>query len=174
MLEERIRIPEGIDFSIKDRTIIISGPKGQLKRSFDQPWLNWLSISAEDRTIVIKSKFEKRKHKAMVGTVKALIRNAIKGVTEGWTVKMKIVYAHFPISVKVEGRKVIISNFLGEKAPRVAEIVGDAKVRVEGDEVIVEGIDKYEVGQTALNIENATKIKRRDPRVFQDGIYRIS
>jgi large subunit ribosomal protein L6 len=39
--------------------------------------------------------------------------------------------------------------------------------------VIVEGVDKYEVGQTAWNIEKATRIKRRDPRVFQDGIYRV-
>jgi large subunit ribosomal protein L6 len=44
-------------------------------------------------------------------------------------------------------------------------------VEIRGQEVIVEGIDKEECGQTAANLEQATKIKDKDPRVFQDGIY---
>jgi len=72
---------------------------------------------------------------------------------------MKIVYAHFPMSIKVEGDKVIIENFLGEKAPRIAKIVGkDTKVYVKGDDVIVEGIDVEAVGQTAANIHLATHL----------------
>ena len=99
------------------------------------------------------------------------IRNMIEGVKEGFRYKLKIVYSHFPISVKVQGDKVIIENFLGEKAPRIAKIVGNTKVRVEKQDIIVEGPDIEEVGQTAANIEQATKIKGFDRRVFVDGIY---
>jgi len=95
----------------------------------------------------------------------------ITGVTRGYRYRLKIVFSHFPVSVKVEGDKVIIENFLGEKAPRIAKIVGDVKVRVEKDDVIVEGIDIEAVGQTAANIELATKISDFDRRVFVDGIY---
>jgi large subunit ribosomal protein L6 len=86
---------------------------------------------------------------------------------------MKIVYAHFPMTVKADGSKVTIENFLGERHPRTAKILGDTQVQIKGDEVIVSGINKEEVGQTMANIEQATKIKGRDPRVFQDGIYLV-
>ena len=48
------------------------------------------------------------------------------------------------------------------------------KVAVEGDKVKVEGTDKELVGQTAANIETLTKIKGRDRRIFQDGIFIIN
>ncbi|MEM2385595.1 MAG: 50S ribosomal protein L6, partial [Candidatus Bathyarchaeia archaeon] len=51
------------------------------------------------------------------------------------------------------------------------KIVGNAKVRISGDDVIVQGISIEDVSQTAANIEQATKIRRKDPRVFLDGIY---
>jgi large subunit ribosomal protein L6 len=66
---------------------------------------------------------------------------------------------------------VIIENFLGEKSPRRTKIVGRAEVRVKGNEIVVTGIDKEECGQTAANLEQATRVKNLDPRVFQDGIY---
>ncbi|RJS73981.1 50S ribosomal protein L6, partial [Candidatus Bathyarchaeota archaeon] len=79
--------------------------------------------------------------------------------------------AHFPISVRVKDGYVVIENFLGERSPRYAKIVGDVKISVEQDDVVVKGIDIEKVGQTAANIENATRIKGKDPRVFLDGIY---
>ncbi len=110
----------------------------------------------------------------MLGTIIAHTRNMIKGLKEGYSYKLKVVYTHFPISVKVEGDKVVITNFLGEKTPRVAKILGDTKVQVNGQEIIVSGSDKELVGQTAANIETATKISKKDRRVFQDGIYIVS
>ncbi|HDM44934.1 MAG TPA: 50S ribosomal protein L6, partial [Candidatus Bathyarchaeota archaeon] len=99
------------------------------------------------------------------------INNMIKGVTEGFVYKMKIVFSHFPISVRVDGDQVLIENFTGEKSPRRAKIIGDTKVTVKGDDIIIEGIDINAVSQTAANIQQATKIKNKDPRVFLDGIY---
>ena len=109
----------------------------------------------------------------MVGTFASHVSNMIKGVSEGFEYRMKVVYAHFPMQLKVDGRKLMISNFLGEKKPRSANILGISAVKTTADEVIVTGIDKEDVGQTAANIEQATRIKRFDPRVFQDGIYTV-
>ena len=106
-----------------------------------------------------------------MGTVRSHVQNMITGVTKGFTYKLKVVFSHFPISIKVDGRRVLIENFIGERSPRVAKIVGDAKVTVKGEDVIVQGINVEDVAQTAANIQQATKIKRKDPRKFLDGIY---
>ncbi len=82
-----------------------------------------------------------------------------------------MVYSHFPIQLRVDGDRLIIGNFLGEKKDRTAWIQSGVDVALNGDEVVVTGINKESVGQTAANIEQATRIKARDPRVFQDGIY---
>ncbi|HDL15060.1 MAG TPA: 50S ribosomal protein L6, partial [Euryarchaeota archaeon] len=74
---------------------------------------------------------------------------------------------------KVKGNEVIVENFLGERVPRKTEIFGICKVKVKGQEVTVEGINKEDVGQTAARLEQLTKIKGKDRRIFQDGIYLI-
>jgi len=93
------------------------------------------------------------------------------GVTEGYSYKMKVVYSHFPIQLKITGTKLEINNFLGEKNPRFARIEEGVKVTLGNDELSIVGIDRERVGTTAASIERATKIRYRDPRVFQDGIY---
>lgn len=106
-----------------------------------------------------------------MGTVAALVENMIKGVTRGFTYKLKIVFSHFPISVKVKDNVVSIENFTGERSPRLTNIIGNSKVIVKEDDVLVQGIALEDVSQTAANIERATKVKSKDPRVFLDGIF---
>lgn len=170
VLREEIPIPEGIDVTIEDG-VTIKGSKGQLSRKFNYPNV---VIKKDDGNVVLEANFPKKKDKAMLGTIRSHISNMITGLTDGFTYNMKIVYAHFPMTVKAGKDKVIIENFLGERYPRTAKIVGSAKVQVKGDEVIVTGINKEDVGQTMANLEQATKIRGRDPRVFQDGIYFVS
>lgn len=170
VLREEIPIPEGIDVTIDD-SILIKGSKGQLERKFNYPGI---SIVKKDGNIVLEANFPKKRDKAMLGTIRSHIKNMIIGLTDGFTYNMKIVYAHFPMTVKAGVDKVTIENFLGERYPRTAKIVGSAKVHVSGDEVKITGINKEDVGQTMANLEQATKIKGRDPRVFQDGIYFLS
>ncbi|MDL2246202.1 50S ribosomal protein L6 [Methanobrevibacter sp. OttesenSCG-928-K11] len=169
-LREEITIPEGVEVIIDD-DVSIKGPNGQISRKFTHPNVN---IKIDDNKVILETSFPKKKDKAMIGTTKAHISNMIIGVTDGFTYHMKIVFAHFPMTVKPAGDKVNIDNFLGERHPRHAKIVGDAKVSVKGDEVTITGVNKEDVGQTMANLEQATKIKGRDPRVFQDGIYLTS
>ncbi len=170
ILREEIPIPDGIEVTVEDE-VTVSGSKGELKRKFK--YRN-IKIMKEDDNIVLETHFPKKRDKAMLGTIKSHINNMITGLTKGFSYKMKIVYAHFPMTVKTTENRVIIENFLGERHPRKAKILGDTRVNIKGDEVVVEGINKEEVGQTMANIEQATKIKGRDPRVFQDGIYLIN
>jgi len=168
IVARKVEIPEGVTVNVDGRKVEVIGEKGRLVRDFSN---SSVSIKVEDNQVIVSTDNSHRKAIAMVGTVCSHINNMIKGVTKGFTYKLKIVYAHFPISVKVEGDKILIENFIGERAPRVAKIVGDVKVIVKGDDVLVQGINIEEVGQTAANIEQATKIKNKDPRKFLDGIY---
>ncbi|KZX17763.1 50S ribosomal protein L6 [Methanobrevibacter cuticularis] len=169
VIKEEILIPKGVDVAIGN-ILTVKGPQGEVSRKFTYPNI---SIKKEDDKVLLETSFPKKKDKSMIGTTRAHISNMIIGVTSGFTYKMKIVFAHFPMTVKVKGNKVSIDNFLGERHPRSANIVGATKVNVKGDEVTVTGINKEDVGQTMANLEQATKIKGRDPRVFQDGIYLV-
>src|SRR3989344_4935855 len=80
---------------------------------------------------------------------------------------------HFPVTLKVEGNKFVITNFLGEKTPRFAKIPQGVKVEVKGQKITVSSHNKDLAGQTAANLEKATKIRSRDRRIFQDGIFLV-
>jgi len=166
-----IEIPEGVNINIENGVVSVEGPKGKLHRKLYHPKIE---IKKEENKIIVRAELPRRKEKALVGTFAGHIKNMIKGVTEGFTYKMKIVYSHFPIKASVKGNEFIIENFLGEKSPRKAKLFGNVKVTVKGSDVIIEGINREEVGQTAANIEAATKVRDKDVRVFQDGIYIVS
>jgi large subunit ribosomal protein L6 len=95
----------------------------------------------------------------------------IKGVTHGWTYQMKPVFNHFPIKMTMHGDEFHVENFLGERSPRVAKIIPGVKITIKGPDVTIEGVDLASVSQTAANIEGSTKIRNKDIRVFQDGVY---
>jgi large subunit ribosomal protein L6 len=74
----------------------------------------------------------------------------------------------------VKGNQFVVNNYFGERVPRTSNIIDGVQVKVQNKtEVVVSGIDKEAVGQTAANIERSTTIKKRDRRVFQDGVYLI-
>lgn len=171
-LEAVVDIPDGVQVSMNGRTLEVKGPKGKVSKDLSKIHVD---IRVDDSSVRIRPLLARgkprRKDRAIVNTMQSIVRNMIEGVLHGYTYRLKIVHAHFPISVKVKGKQVLIENFIGERSPRVAEIVGDCKVSVEGEDVIVKGINLEDVAQTAANIENATSIKEKDIRVFLDGIY---
>ncbi len=167
---EKFDVPEGLQVSQKGNTIHVKGPKGEIEREFLN---NYVTVKATGKKVSISASKQKNYSRAIVGTWKSIINSMFSGVKNGFQYEMKIDYTHFPMRVSVRGQKVVIENFLGERSPRSAQIVGKCSVSVKGDRVFVSGIDRYEVGETAANIERATKIKGFDLRVFQDGIYLI-
>ena len=170
-MEKKIAIPKDIVVEIDKMKIKVKGPKGELEKDFDSPFFNDIISMEKNSEIVIKSNTDKRKLTAMVGTICSHINNMIVGVTVGFSYKMKIFYSHFPMSITVKDVNVEIRNFLGEKGARIAKIVGDTSIKVEKDELILEGINIEGIGQTCANIERACKLGKKDRRVFLDGIY---
>jgi len=170
-IKEQIKIPDNVKVTIDNNIILLKGEKGELKRTFSHPKIN---IKINGNNVEINGKDARRKELALIGTIKAHIKNMIKGVTEGFEYKMKTVFSHFPIKTSVEGNEFIIQNFLGERSARRAKILEGVNIEIKGDDVTVQGINKEKVGQTVANIERATAVKRRDTRIFQDGVYRTS
>ncbi len=163
-----VEIPEGVDVSVDGRTVTVKGAKGALTRSFSGAPI---SIVREDKAVKVWASWPRKKETAIVGTVSSHIKNMITGVTKGYTYKLKIVFSHFPISVEVKDKTISIKNFTGERSPRFVQITGDVKVTVKEDDISVQGLSLEDVSQTAGNIEQGTKVKVKDPRVFLDGIY---
>ena len=161
-------MPEGVKASLKGRDLSVKGKLGEAKKSFDKVNVN---IALDGNRVVFTPFSTKKKDNVIINTVTSIVNNMVTGVTKGYTYKVKVVYAHFPITVKTKGKQVLVENFVGERSPRIADIVGDTKVTVEGDDVFVKGVSLEDVGQTAANIELATRIKRKDQRVFLDGLY---
>ncbi len=168
VVRETVEIPADVDVSVNQSVVSVKGPLGMLERSFHHTPIN---LRCENGEVVVEALWPDKKTRASVGSVRSHIRNMMVGVTRGFTYKLKIVYAHFPMSVKVKDRELIIENFGGERRARMVKIPGDVKVTVEGDDVIIKGMDLEEVSQIAANIEQKTKIGKKDPRIFLDGIY---
>ncbi|AFS80763.1 50S ribosomal protein L6 [Candidatus Nitrosopumilus koreensis AR1] len=167
-MQDQVTIPEGVKVTQNKHMLMFEGPLGKTHKSFRNIPVN-IDI-AEDK-INLKTIGERKKDYAILHTARSIIRNICEGLVEGYTIKMKVVFAHFPITVKVEGKKVLIENYQGERAPRITHIMGNTKVTPKGEDVIITGEVWTDVTQTAANIELKTKVKNKDHRVFLDGIY---
>jgi large subunit ribosomal protein L6 len=167
-IKKEIKISEGVEVILEGSKIIVKGKKVILERTLPHPKIRF---EKKDNSIIVYCKTPRKKEGGLIGTFAGHIKNMIEGATNGFTYEMKLVYAHFPVKTSVKGKEFIIENFLGERTPRKAKILGETKVEIKGEKIILTGPDIEKVSQTAANIEKATKIRNKDPRVFQDGIY---
>jgi len=168
IVEGFVEIPDDVNLTLDGSKVAVTGVKGSVSRDFGHTKLN-LELAGNSLRIWYEN--PRKKQAALVKTVASHVRNMIKGVTQGFTYRLKIVFIHFPMTVTVQGNQVVINNFVGENKPRTAKILEGVQVSVEGDDVVVTGVDIEAVAQTAANIQQATRIRRKDPRKFLDGIY---
>ncbi|HYB75805.1 MAG TPA: 50S ribosomal protein L6 [Nitrososphaerales archaeon] len=166
--QQIVELPTGVTANLVGRTLSVKGKLGEANKHFDKVNVN---LSLEGNRVSVTPFSHKKKDNVIVNTVVSLINNMRTGVSKGFTYRLKVVYAHFPISVKTKGDEIHVENFVGERSPRVAKIVGACKVTIDGDDIIVKGVSAEDVGQTAANVELATKIRRKDQRIFLDGVY---
>lgn len=167
-------IPEEIKSIKVDNSIVtVKGKLGELTRDFAH---TRILIEKKDNSIVLSTYFPRKKEKAILYTVKSHLNNMMDGITYGYEYKLKIVFSHFPIRVNPEpkNRLVKIENLYGGRSPRYAKILGDVKVKVDGEDVVVTGINKELVGQTCANIQELTRQRgkrRKSPKTFMDGVF---
>jgi large subunit ribosomal protein L6 len=163
-----LEIPDDVSAEVDHLELTVEGSNGSVTRRL---WYPDISVSVDDGDVVIESDADDAKTMSTLGTFESHVRNMFHGVTEGWEYEMEVFYSHFPMQVAVEGDEVVIENFLGEKAPRRTEIHGDTAVEVNEEILTLSGPSVEDVGQTAADIEQLTRVKDKDVRVFQDGVY---
>lgn len=166
--EVTIPVPEAVKVSEKHKILSVEGPLGKTRKNFKRIPVD---IRVEGKNIIVKSLGTRKKDYAIFKTSESLVNTLIKGVQTGYTYKMKIVYAHFPITAKVKDGYIHVENFQGERAARVSKIFGATKVVPKGDDILITGPVLTDVSQTAASLQQNTKVKNKDSRVFLDGVY---
>ncbi len=146
-----IPVPDGVKVSLKGNEITVEGPKGKLSMNF-HPDMK-VVFDEKEKEIRVERPTERAFHKALHGTTAALIRNMVKGVTEGFTVVLEVQGLGYRASVK--GNNLELS--LGKSHPDIYPIPKDVKIEVKGNEIHVSGVDKQRVGQVAAEIRSFRK-----------------
>ncbi|MDE1811212.1 MAG: 50S ribosomal protein L6 [Candidatus Micrarchaeota archaeon] len=166
-----IEVPKDVTVDISGSTISTKGPLGTNKRELNSTLLTFQKKDGKLMLEAVKEPKQARKAlKVEVAFAKEL-KNDMAGVEKHFEIKMRIVFAHFPINVEVKGANLHINNMIGERVPRICKIVGSTKVEVKGQAVRLYGTSLDDVSQTAANIRIACRIRNKDSRVFQDGLY---
>ena len=169
-LRKEVEIPQGVEVEI-GKTIKVKGPKGEVERILSYPTIEFVK---KDNVVAIEPKRLTKREKKIINTYTAHLKNMFKGVQETFKYEVKVCSGHFPMSVSITGSELVIKNFYGEKVPRRSNIIEGVKVKIEGELITIEGCDIEKVGQTAANMEKATRITNRDRRIFQDGLWIIN
>jgi len=168
VITEIIEMPSDISCEVSHNILKCKKGNSELSRVINVPCLN---IKIEGKNIVLHCENGNKKDLKVIKTTAAHIKNMFSGLNENFVYKLQAVNVHFPMSLKVEGDKLMINNFLGEKTPRTANILKSVSIEVKGQAITLSSQNKESIGQTAANIERATKIRSKDRRIFQDGIY---
>mmetsp|Transcript_38752 Transcript_38752/g.107664 ORF Transcript_38752/g.107664 Transcript_38752/m.107664 type:complete len:190 (+) Transcript_38752:12-581(+) len=167
-----VKVPAGVSIASKSRAVTVTGPRGELTRSFRHVTISIVPLGK--RSVRLDLWFGNRKQLACIRTVASHIENMMVGVTKGFHYKMRFAYAHFPINVTINGNLVEIRNFLGERRVRKitmlpgVEVIKSADVK---DQLELMGNDVEAVSRSAALIHQSVLVRNKDIRKFLDGIY---
>lgn len=140
-----IAVPSGVEFSVKDNVVTVKGPKGTLKKEFN----NNMTIKLEDGHITVERPNDEPFIRAIHGTTRALINNMIKGVHEGYRKTLTLVGVGYRAAAKGKGLEIS----LGYSHPVIIDEIPGITFSVEKNTTIhIDGIEKELVGQVAANI----------------------
>ena len=154
-----VGVPAGVMVDIKEKNAVtVKGPKGNLQRNLTEE----MFIKLEDDQIIITRPNDLKKMKSLHGLTRTLIKNMIVGVSEGYEKVLEVKGVGYR-AVK-QGKKLIMN--LGYSHPIEIEDPADLETMVDGNKIIVKGIDKEKVGQYAAEIRN----KRRPEPYKSKGI----
>lgn len=167
-MESTVTIPEKVKVNMDNSTVTVEGPGGKATRTFTHPRI---TIAKEGDTLKLKTESVQKKDRAVFGTWVAHLKNMISGAEKSYEYRLKVLFTHFPITVKQQDNKFIITNYMGEKGIKTANLMPGVKAVIQKEDITLTGPSKEDVGQTAANLEKSCRQKTKDIRVFQDGIY---
>ncbi|OJI08153.1 50S ribosomal protein L6 [Candidatus Micrarchaeum sp.] len=167
-----ITLAQGVSATLSAGKVIIKGPLGSNERQFNDALLK-VEINGPKIKVEPSPANKKLAKKAMVAeqSLAKELSNDSEGVVKYFEVNMEAVYAHFPLTIEVKPKEIIIKNMLGERAARAADIVGATKAEAKEKKLRIYGIKLEDVTQTAANVRKACRVRHKDERVFQDGVY---
>ncbi len=140
-------IPSGVTIDIKDRTLKIKGPKGELVLEVHPK----VTIEKSEETLIVKVKNETNKQeRALWGLFRALVNNMVVGVTTGFTRILEINGVGYKAAVT--GKKLVLN--LGYSHPIEMEIPDGIEAKLEKNVLTLTGIDRQAVGQFAAVIRD--------------------
>ncbi len=165
---EKVVVPEGTQMEISGNDVKFKAAGKENARHFKS---TGVVLRKSGNGIEVWAKSGRKNIVAQAKAVASHIRNLIDGLKKPYEYKLEVVFSHFPLNIRIKDKVIEIYNLAGAKFPRKARIMGDVKVEIKGKDITVKGHNKEHVGQTAANMEQATKVKGKDIRVFQDRIY---
>ena len=140
-----IPIPGGVDVAVQERTVRVKGPKGQLERTVHPD----ITVAVTNGRITVSRQTDGRFHRALHGLTRALVANMVRGVTQGYTVQLEIQGVGY--RAQKQGQKLALQ--IGFSHP--VELDPPTGITFEAPQpnrIVVTGIDKELVGQTAARI----------------------
>jgi large subunit ribosomal protein L6 len=140
-----IPIPQGVEVRIADGTVHVSGPKGKLERTVHADIL----VAVADQQVLVTRQSEDKFHRALHGLTRALVANMVRGVTQGYQVELEIQ----GVGYRAQKQGANLTLQIGYSHP--IEVKPPAGVTLEApapNRIVVGGIDKESVGQTAATI----------------------
>ena len=149
-----VPVPAGVDVTIDDRLVTVTGPKGTLSHTIAAP----LTVDRDDAgALVVTRPDDERLSRSLHGLTRTLLANLVTGVTEGYTKKLEIVGTGYRVTAKGDN----LEFALGFSHPVVVEPPAGITFAVEAPtRFSVQGIDKQQVGEVAANIR---KIRKPEP-----------
>ena len=148
-----VAIPSGVDVTIDGRQVTVKGPKGTLSLEIVQP----IEVRQADGTITVTRPSDEGEIRALHGLSRSLIANMVTGVTDGYRKTLEIVGVGYRVLAK--GKDLEFS--LGYSHPVPVSPPDGITFRVETPtRLVVEGIDKQQVGEVAANLR---KLRKPDP-----------
>ncbi len=151
-----ISIPSGVSVSLAGNVVKVKGPKGELHQAIDRD----IAIEIENDTIKVKRPTDQKRHKTMHGLYRSLVNNMVKGVSEGYTIKLELVGVGYKAAVQNNVLELSLGYSHGIFMELPEGIKAQAEtVRGQNPTIILEGYDKQLIGQVAAKIKSLRPVE---------------
>jgi large subunit ribosomal protein L6 len=150
-----IEIPDGVEIDVKPGAVAVKGPKGELDQNVDRD----MKVAIDDGTLTVTRPTDRGEHRALHGLTRSLIANMVEGVTDGFERRLEIQGVGY--RANLQGKTLVLA--LGYSHPVNIEAPEGIEFEVpQPTEIVVRGIDKQLVGETAARIR-----KSRPPEPYK-------
>ncbi len=149
-----IDVPSGVDVKIAQGNITVKGPKGTLTRDFHEN----MQVTLEGNQIIVKRPNDNKENRSLHGLTRSLLANMVEGVTKGYTKTLEVNGVGY--RVQKQGKNLVLN--LGLSHQVIVPDTADITTSVDGNKVMVNGIDKQKVGQFAAEIR-----EKRPPEPYK-------